>query len=50
LVGEIDWLKKQVQPLGMMFEGNITLLSLAELLNTNEIIYDPYVIELGQIC
>jgi Tfp pilus assembly PilM family ATPase len=48
LVGEIDWLKKQLQPLGMMFEGNMTLLSLAELLNTNEIMYDPIAVELGQ--
>jgi hypothetical protein len=48
LVGEIDWLKKQLQPLGMMFEGNMTMLSLADLLNTNETIYDPFTTELGQ--
>jgi hypothetical protein len=46
LVGEMDWLKKLLQPLGMMFEGNMTLLSLADLLNMDESIYDPYAAEL----
>jgi type IV pilus assembly protein PilM len=48
IVGEQDWLKKLLQPLGMLFEGNMTLLSLADLLNTKELIYDPVAEELGQ--
>jgi Tfp pilus assembly PilM family ATPase len=47
LVGEMDWLKKLMQPIGMMFEGNMTLLSLADLMNTFEMISDPYAAELG---
>jgi hypothetical protein len=47
LVGEMDWLKNLLQPLGMMFEGNMTLLSLADLWNMDESIYDPYVEEHG---
>jgi Tfp pilus assembly PilM family ATPase len=48
LVGEMDWLKNLLQPLGMMFEGNMTLLSLADLLNMDESVYDPYAAELEQ--
>jgi Tfp pilus assembly PilM family ATPase len=48
LIGETDWIMKLRQPLGMLFEGNMTLLSLAELLNVNEAVYDPYTVLLGQ--
>jgi Tfp pilus assembly PilM family ATPase len=47
LMGEKDWLKKLLQPLGMIFDGNMTLLSLADLFNMDETIYDPYASELG---
>jgi hypothetical protein len=47
LVGEMDWLKKLLQPLGMMFEGNMTLLSLADLFNMDETVHDPFAAELG---
>jgi Tfp pilus assembly PilM family ATPase len=42
MVGEADWIMKLRQPLGMMFDGNLTLLSLTELLQVNEMIYDPF--------
>ncbi|WP_162462909.1 type IV pilus biogenesis protein PilM [Paenibacillus psychroresistens] len=47
LVGEMDWLKKLLQPVSMMFEGNMTLLSLVDLMNTCEMVSDPYAAELG---
>lgn len=47
LVGETDWLKKLLQPLEMMFDGNMTVLSFAELWCTNEMVYSPDTNELG---
>jgi type IV pilus assembly protein PilM len=48
LVGEADWIMKLHQPLGMMFDGNVTLLSLAELLQVNDAVYDPFTVLLEQ--
>ena len=47
LVGEVDWLKKLLQPLDMMFEGNVIVLSFAELWSANEMVYDSVAVELG---
>jgi type IV pilus assembly protein PilM len=49
LIGETDWMMKLRQPLGMLFEGNMTLLSLAELMNVNEAVYDPYTVLLEHV-
>jgi Tfp pilus assembly PilM family ATPase len=48
IVGESDWMMKLRQPLGMMFDGNMTLISLAEMLQVNEMVYDPFTIALEQ--
>jgi Tfp pilus assembly PilM family ATPase len=47
LVGEVDWLKKLLQPLEMLFDGNLIVLSFAELWCTNEMSYssDPGEVE-----
>lgn len=39
LVGEGDWLKRLLQPLEMLFDGNLTVLSFAELWCANEMVY-----------
>jgi type IV pilus assembly protein PilM len=44
MIGETDWIMQLRQPLGMMFDGNMTLLSLAELLQVKETVYDPFTI------
>lgn len=47
LVGEGDWLNKLLQPLEGLFEGEICLFSLTDLLAEQEMVHDPYAIELG---